>query len=700
MKEFATGHIRNVALVAHHGVGKTSLAEAMLFQAKATNRIGRIADGSTMLDHSPEEVSRQITIDLGLAQFEFLGHKINLLDTPGYADFVGDVYSALRVADSAILVLRAATGVEVGTEVVWEVLKQEKTPLLVVVNMMDKEHANFDAAVKSCHDRLGLNAVPVQIPIGEAEKFHGVVDLIENKAYTFTGKGADEKSSEVPIPAELKDKAARARATLLEEAATGDELLMEKFLGTGDLSVEEIRKGLCERVVMCDLAPVFCCSAALNLGVKEVLDEVVDVLPSPLDVHNQHAIGDNGAAGMEIKPDAGSPAAATVFKTLAEAHLGELSLIRLWSGRVEPGKDLVNTTRGRSEKLGTLYHICGKERTDCRAAAAGDIVAAVKLRETHTGDTLADKARPVKLAPPDFPLPVAAECIRAKNKGDEEKMAVGLNRLHEEDPTLSRYFEDSTKESIVQGMGDLHLEILIERMKKRFGVDVVLSKPHVPYRETIKGRAEGDYRHKKQTGGRGQFGEVHLRVAPLPRGASFEFVDEVKGGVIPHNFIPAVEKGVVSGMERGPLAGYPVVDVKTTVFFGKYHDVDSSEMAFKIAAETCFHEVILKATPILLEPYSDLDVRVPEEFLGDVMGDLSSKRGKILGTESDGHYVQIKAKVPMAETYKYATHLRAITQGRGLYQAKLSHYEEVPRELTDKVIAAAKAEREAAAAQH
>jgi len=700
VKEFATGHIRNVALVAHHGVGKTTLAEAMLFQAKATTRIGRIADGSTLLDHSPEEISRQITIDLGLAQFEFQGHKINLLDTPGYADFVGDVYSALRVADSAILVLRAATGVEVGTEVVWEVLKQEKTPLLVVVNMMDKEHANFDAAVKSCHDRLGLNAVPVQLPIGEAEKFHGVVDLIENKAYAFTGKGADEKSSEVPIPAELKDKAAKARATLLEEAATGDEQLMEKFLGSGDLSVEEIRKGLCERVVMCDLAPVFCCAAASNLGVKEVLDEVVDVLPSPLDVHPQRANGENGSAGVEIKPDAGTPAAATVFKTLAEAHLGELSLIRLWSGRLEPGKDLVNTTRGRSEKLGTLYHLCGKERTDCRGSAAGDIVAAVKLRETHTGDTLAEKARPVKLAPPDFPLPVAAECIRAKNKGDEEKMAVGLNRLHEEDPTLSRFFEESTKESIVQGMGDLHLEILVERMKKRFGVDVVLSKPHVPYRETIKGRAEGDYRHKKQTGGRGQFGEVHLRVAPLPRGARFEFVDEVKGGVIPHNFIPAVEKGVVSGMERGPIAGYPVVDVKTTVFFGKYHDVDSSEMAFKIAAETCFHEVILKATPVLLEPYSDLDVRVPEEFLGDVMGDLSSKRGKILGTESDGHYVQIKARVPMAETYKYATHLRAITQGRGLYQAKFSHYEEVPRELADKVIAAAKAEREAAAAQH
>src|ERR1043166_3198587 len=364
----------------------------MLYQAKATTRIGRIADGSTLLDHSPEEISRQMTIDLGLAQFEYQGHKINLLDTPGYADFLGDVYSALRVADAAILVLRAAAGVEVGTEVVWVVLKQEKSPLLVVVNMMDKEHANFDAAVASCHDRLGLNAIPVQLPIGEAEQFHGVVDLIENKAFTFTGKGADEKSQEVPIPAELKDKVAKARATLLEEAATGDEALMEKFLSTGDLTVEEIRKGLCERVVMCDLAPVFCCSAALNLGVKEVLDEVVDVLPSPLDVHPQHAIGENGSAGTEIKPDAAAPVAATVFKTLAEAHLGELSLIRLWSGSVAPGEDLVNTTRNPREKLGTLHQLGGKGRSDCRGAAAGDIVAPVKLRETHTGDTLADKS--------------------------------------------------------------------------------------------------------------------------------------------------------------------------------------------------------------------------------------------------------------------------------------------------------------------
>jgi len=700
VKEFATSQIRNVALVAHHGVGKTSLAEAMLFVAKANNRIGRVADGSTLLDHSPEEIQRQITIDLGLAQFEWSGHKVNLLDTPGYPDFVGDVYSALRVADSAILVLRASAGVEVGTEVVWEVLKQERTPLLVVVNMMDKEHADFGAAVESCHVRLGLNAIPVQLPIGEGEAFHGIVDLIEMKAYTFTGRGTEEQSREAAIPDELREQVDEARAQLLEEAATGDEHLMEKFLASGELTVEEIRRGLCERVVQGDLAPVFCCSAYHNLGVKEVLDEIVDVLPSPLDVPAQHGSAPEGGRDLVCNPDSKEPVAATVFKTLAEAHLGELSLIRLWSGRLESGHEVMNTARHRPEKLGTMYHLCGKERSDCRAAAAGDIVAAVKLRETHTGDTLADRGRLVVLAPPDFPAPVTAECIHSKNKGDEEKLAHGLARLHEEDPTLSKHFEESTKETLVYGMGDLHLEVLVERLRKRFHVEVGLTKPHVPYRESIRRTAQGEHRHKKQTGGRGQFAEVHLRVDPLPRGRQFEFANEVKGGVIPGQYIPAVEKGVVAGMIRGPLAGYPVVDVRVAVFFGKHHDVDSSEMAFKIAAESCFHEIVLNAEPVLLEPYDDVEVRVPEEFLGDVMGDLSSRRGRILGTETDGHYQTVRAKVPMAELYKYASHLRAITQGRGMYAARVSHYEELPRELADKVIASARAEREAGAAHH
>jgi elongation factor G len=669
----------------------------MLYLAKATTRLGRIADGTTLLDHAPDEITRQITIGLGLAQFEWSGHKINLLDTPGYADFVGDVLSGLRVVDAAILMLRANAGAEVGTEVVWEMLRQVKKPTLLVVNMMDKEHADFAGALRSVHDRLGLNAVAVQLPIGLAETFHGIVDLIENKAFTFTGKGMDEKSQEIPIPDDMKATVTEARAKLLEEAATGDEQLMEKFLSTGELSVEEIRHGLCERVVQGDLVPAFCCSAYNNHGVKEVLDEVVDILPSPLDVRPETGTNANGAGEVEIKPDLSAPAAALVFKTLSEQHLGDMSLVRLFAGTIETGKELMNTTHNRTEKLGTLYHLIGKDRVEAKKVVGGDMFGAVKLKETHTGDTLADKSRPVRLAPPAFPQPVTEECIRSKNKGDEEKMVQGLNRLREEDPTLGRFYETSTKESLVRGMGDLQLEVMVDRLKKRFGVEVLLSKPHVPYRETIRTKAQGEYRHKKQTGGRGQFGEVHLRLEPLKHGEGFRFEDQVKGGVIPNQFIPAVEKGVVAAMDRGPLAGYPVVDVMAAVFFGKHHDVDSSEMAFKIAGEMCFHQVMLEARPVLLEPIGEIRVRVPKEYLGDVMGDLSSRRGKIQGTEDDGNYQVVRAQVPMAEIYKYATHLRSLTQGRGQHGFKFSHYEEIPRELSDRVIAAAKAEKEAGA---
>jgi elongation factor G len=495
----------------------------------------------------------------------------------------------------------------------------------------------------------------------------------------------------------MKDAVAAARAQLMEEAATGDETLMNKFLDAGELSVADIRRGLCERVVQGDLAPVFCCAAYHNQGVKEVLDEVIDILPSPLDVKPQ--AGKAGANEAQVTPDPGAPVAALVFKTLSEQHLGDLSLVRMFAGRAEPGRDLVNTTRNRPEKLSTLYHLVGKERLECTGAVAGDIVAAVKLRETHTGDTLADKVRPVVLAPPDFPGTVTAECIHAKNKGDEEKMAQGLARLHEEDPTFRKQYESSTRETLVYGMGDLQLEVMVDRLKKRFGVEVVLSRPHVPYRETIKGKAQGEYRHKKQTGGRGQFGEVHLRLEPRPRGEGFQFLDEIKGGVVPNQFIPAVEKGVVAAMDRGPLAGYPVVDVAAALFFGKYHDVDSSEMAFKIAAETCFHEVMRQpeARAVLLEPVEEVVVRVPGEFLGDVMGDLSGRRGRILKTEVDGQAQMIHAEVPGAELYKYAAHLRSLTQGRGMHSAKVSHYQEVPREIAEKVIAAARAEKEAGA---
>jgi elongation factor G len=695
LKEFTTAQIRNLALVSHHGVGKTSLAEAMLFNAKATNRLGRIADGTTLLDYAADEITRQITISLTLAQFEWQGHKINLLDTPGYPDFVGDVYSALRVADSALLLVRGASGVEVGTEVVWEVLKQERTPVLVVVNMMDKEHADFGAAVASLRDRLGINAVPLQLPIGQAESFHGVVDLIENRAFTFSGKDMELKSESTAIPGDMAGAVADARAKLVEEAATGDEELMNKFFETGELTPAEIRQGLTLRVVQREVAPVFCSGAYHNQGVRELLDELVRLLPSPLDVSS--AVGRLNGAEVPCKADPAEPVAAMVFKTLSEQHLGDLSLLRIHSGHLEAGKELANTTRNRAEKAGTLYHLVGKERLECKSVVAGDIVAAVKLRETHTGDTLADKARPVVLPPPDFPAPVTSECVRPKSKGDEEKMAQGLSRLHEEDPTFSRSYEASTKESLVSGMGDLQLDVMVDRLKKRFGVEVLLQRPRVPYRETVRGTAKGEYRHKKQTGGRGQFGEVHLRVEPRKRSEGFEFLDEIKGGVVPNQFIPAVEKGVVAGMEKGPIAGYPVVDLAVALYFGKHHDVDSSEMAFKIAAETCFHQVMLEANPILLEPIEEISVRVPEEFLGDVMGDLSSRRGKILGTDADGPYQVIRALVPSAEIYKYATHLRSLTQGRGMHSARFSHYEEVPRELSEKVGAAARAEKEAGA---
>jgi elongation factor G len=697
VKDYAAKQIRNVALVAHHGVGKTSFAEAMLFLAKASNRLGRIADGTTMLDQGQNEIARQMTINLGLAQFEWEGHKVNLIDTPGYLDFVGDVNCALRVADAAILLIRANAGAEVGTEVVYEILRAKKSPILLVVNMMDKEHADFERALKSVRERLGLNAVATQLPIGQASDFKGIVDLIQNKAFLFEGAGIDAISKDAPIPADMQAAVAEARAALMEEAATGDEDLMEKFLESGDLSVEEIRKGLCERVVAGDLAPAFCCSAFDNHGVREVLEEVVDVLPSPIDVAPETGVLADGGGEVTINPDATEPFAGIVFKTISEQHLGDLSLMRVCSGTVTAGEEVQNLSRHAHERMGSMYYLIGKDRSECKKAVAGDIVAAVKLKDTHTGDMLASKQRLAKLKPIDFPHPVTAECIHAKNKGDEEKMAQGLARLHEEDPTFSRHYEESTRESLVRGMGDLQLEIMVERLKKRYGVEVELTRPHVPYRETIRGKAEDSYRHKKQSGGRGQFAEVHLRVEPRARGEGFHFGNEVKGGAIPTNFIPAVEKGVVAGLDRGPLSGSPVVDVAATVFFGKHHDVDSSEMAFKIAAETCFHSAILSARPVLLEPVEEMEVRVPEEFLGDVMGDLSSRRGKIQGTEADGNFQVIRAHVPTSEVYKYATHLRSLTQGRGMHASKFAHFEEVPRENADKVIAAAKAEKEAGA---
>ena len=696
MKDYSTSQIRNIALLSHGGAGKTSLAEAMLFCAKASNRLGRVEDGSTVLDYHADEIHRKLTINLGLAQFEWKGVKINLLDTPGYPDFVGEVCSALRAVDAAVLVLRASTGVEVGTELVWERIHAHHIPTLVVINQMDKEHADFARAVKSAHDRLGANVVPVQLPIGSAETFKGVIDLLHMKAYLTQGRGVDARDVEQEIPEDMKAAAEAARNVLIEEAASNDEELMQKFFDGTALTEEEVIHGLEKGVASGKLIPAFAASATTLIGVRDVLDDMVGLIPPP-DEHPEE-IGTKPGTEEKVArhPDVKEPFSAVVFKTMSEAHLGELSLFRVFSGSVQAGAEVLNASTGKPERIGTLYDLCGKERKEVGKVVAGDIAAAVKLKDSHTGNTLCDKAGPVVLPGVDFPRAVVAEGMRPKAKGDEEKIGSAMQKLHEEDPTLSMQVEPSTHQTLLRGMGDLHLDVAVDRLKSRFHVDVELYKPRLPYRETIKKTSQGEYRHKKQTGGRGQFGEVHLRLEPN-HGKGYEFLDEIKGGVVPNQYIPAVDKGVQEAMTHGILAGYPVVDVRAALFFGKYHDVDSSEMAFKLAAGQCFKEVAQNAGPVLLEPIEEIEVRIPEDYMGDVMGDLSSKRGKILGMEPDGHYQRVRALVPLAELYKYATHLRALTQGRGTYTMKFDHYEEVPRDQAEKIVAAARAEKEAEA---
>ncbi len=696
MKDYTTSQVRNIALFSHGGAGKTSLAEAMLFAARATNRLGRVEDGTTTLDHGPDEIHRKITISLGLAQFEWTNTKINLLDTPGYADFVGEVCSALRAVDAAVVVLRAAAGVEVGTEMMWERIHDHHIPALLVVNMMDKEHADFAKCIRSAHDRLGANVVPVQLPIGSAESFKGVIDLLHMKAYITQGRGVEAKDVEEAIPADMKDAAEKARAVLVEEAASNDEALMQKFFDGVALTEDEVIHGLEKGVASGKLIPAFAASATTMIGIRDVLDDMVGLIPPP-DEHPEEVGVKPGTEERVVRhPDDKEPFSAVVFKTVSEAHLGELSVFRVFSGSVQAGTEVLNAHTGKPERMGTLYNLIGKERKEVGRVVAGDIAAAVKLKETHTGNTLCDRGQPVLLPGVDFPQYLVTEGIRPRAKGDEEKIGVAFQRLHEEDPTVKIAVDGANKQTLIRGMGDLQLDVVVDRLKSRFHVDVELFKPRVPYRETIKRVAQGEYRHKKQTGGRGQFGEVHLRLEPN-HGKGYEFLDEIKGGVVPNQYIPAVDKGLKEAMETGVLAGYPVVDVRAALFFGKYHDVDSSEMAFKLAAIQCFKEVAEKAGPTLLEPIDEVEVRVPEDFMGDVMGDLSSKRGKILGMESQGHYQVIKALVPEAEMYKYASHLRSITQGRGTYRMKFDHYEEVPRDQSEKIVAAARAEKEAEA---
>jgi elongation factor G len=694
LKEFQPNQIRNVALASHHGTGKTSLAESILYRAKATTRHGKIEDGTTALDFTPEEVHRKITISLALAPIEWRGQKINLIDTPGYADFIGDCVAGLRAADATLFCLKGSAGVEAGTEMIWERVLERGCPVLCAVTQMEKEHASFARTVAAATERLGTRFVPVAWPIGEADKFRGVVNLASMKAMLFEKDGS---AKEAAIPAEVEADAQKARSALVDAAAEADDALLEKFLGGEELSVEEIHRGIREGIRQRSFVPALPVAAVPMLGIDFLIDSIVDLVPSPADVGPVKGTKPGTDQAVELKPEPSAPLDALVFKTSSESHAGDLSMIRVFSGTLSPGKEVWNVSAQRAEKIGQLFTIRGKDRSDAGQIPAGDIGAAVKLRETHTGQTLCDKSQPAILPGIPFPDPEHEIAILPKSKGEEEKMGSGLHKLKEEDPTLHVRVDGDLHQTILSCMGDLQVDVALEKLTRRFNVHVATEKPRIPYRETIRKSVEKQGRHKKQTGGRGQFGDVHVRFEPLKPGQGFEFVDEIVGGAVPRNYIPAVEKGIVEAMHEGVLAGYQVVDLRAALYDGSYHTVDSSELAFKLAGQIAFREGIREASPVLLEPIVEVEVRVPKEFVGAVTGDLSSKRGKILGMASETRYDVIRAHVPQAELYKYSTHLRSLTQGRASHRTKFSHYEEVPRELADRIIAQARAEKEAMA---
>lgn len=700
MKEFTPDHLRNLALIGHGGAGKTSFAEAMLFSAGSTTRLGRVEEGNTLSDYHPDEIERQISINASLLFCEWKTHKINILDTPGYTDFTGEVKASLRVADTAVVLLKAVEGAEVGTEIVWKYTAEFGNAAVFVVNKLDQENADFDRALLQAREMISHDIVPVQFPLKAGLGFDSIVDVVRMKLLKFQ-PGGNGKYTESDIPAEAAAKAQELRQGLLELIAETDETLLNKYLEQGGLSDDELRQGLRTGLRARKLFPLLCAAATQNVGVSSLLDFIIEYAPAPAERGELHGTmpGEAGESkDVVARQDPAGPPSLFVFKTVSESHVGELSYFRVCSGSVSPGLDMVNESNGKTERLAQLFVMNGKDRKEINLLAAGDIGAVVKLKDTHTNNTLSSKSFPVVYEPVQFPLPVFHAAINPKAKGDEDRMSTGLHAIHQEDPTFVFRVEGELHQTIISGQGELHLDIVVKRLKQRYNVDVDLTEPRVPYRETIKGVVkDAEYKHKKQTGGHGQYGHVHLRLEPLKRGQGFEFLDEIVGGVVPGKFIPAVEKGVVEAMKEGPLAGYPVVDLRVALHYGSYHDVDSSEMAFKIAGSQAFRKGFLEAKPVLLEPIYNIEVKVPEDAMGDVMGDISSRRGKIAGMEGAGHYQIIRAQVPAAELHKYATILRSKTGGRGVFSASMSHYEEMPREVAEKVIAAAEKAKEHAA---
>jgi elongation factor G len=691
MANFELDKIRNVAVIAHGGAGKTSLVEAMLFASGSIDRLGRVDDGTTTTDYEPEEIARKITISSSISFCTWNGFRINLVDTPGFINFLEDTRGCLRGVDGAVVIVSALSGVKAETQKIWKYASEFEIPRIVFVNKMDKENANFSRALGELEKSFGKDALPMQLPIGSGEGFKGIVDLIKMKALIFD----NGKSKESDIPSDMIPEAEEYRKNLIEKIAESDDALLEKYLEGGTLTDEEIIKGIKEGALTKRFIPVTCGSALRNTGVSQLLDSVILCLPSPSEMARISPVkGKNPKDGKEVerKPLQTEPLSAYVFKTIADPFAGRLSIFRVFSGSLKADSNILNTSTGAKERIGQVFYLLGKKQIPAQTIGAGEIGVVAKLKETFTGDTLSDESHPIVFTKVKFTDPIISYAIASKSKGDEEKVSTGLHRILEEDPTLRFQRDEETKEMLLSGMGQVHLEVTIERLKRKFGVEVLMKTPKVPYKETIKVPAKAQAKYKKQSGGRGQYGDCWLAIEPLPRGGGYEFADKIVGGVIPQQYRPAVEKGVVETMKEGVIAGYPLVDIRVALYDGSYHTVDSSEMAFKIAGSMALRKAVQDAKPVLLEPIMKVEVITPDDTLGAVIGDLNSKRGRVQGVEPQaGGNQKINAQVPMSEMLTYANQLTSLTSGRGLYSMEFSQYEELPSHLTQKIIA----EREA-----
>jgi elongation factor G len=688
MKVYDAANIRNVAVVGHSGAGKTQLISALLFDAGMANRLGRVDEGTTVTDFDEEEIARKHTLTASLAFAEWNKQKINLIDTPGMSNFLSDSRAAMGVVDGALVVVDAVSGVEVQTEKVWEFANDIALPRFVVLNRIDRERASLERSLESLQASFGRAVIPIQLPIGEEKAFRGVVDLVSMKAFTFATDGSG-KMTEGAIPGDVNDRAAAAREALVEMVAEADDALMEKFFEAGTLTQEELVSGLQKAIRAARIFPLVCTSGSLNVGIQPLADDILAYLPSPAD---RPVKGKGPKTGEETTREVtdGGPYAAFVWKTVADPFAGRITMFRVMLGTLKADSTVHNATRGTQERLGHLLLLQGKTQVEVPEIKAGDLGAVAKLKDTLTGDTIAEKDQFV-FTPMKFPEPVLSYAVEPKSRGDEEKISGSLQRLQEEDPTIRSSRDPQTKELLLSGQGQLHIEVTVAKMKRRFGVEVNLKPPKIPYRETITASTEAQGRHKKQTGGHGQFGDCTIKMEPLPRGADFEFVDDIFGGSIPQQFRPAVEKGIQEARLRGYLAGYPVVDFRVTLVDGKFHQVDSNELSFKMAGRIAFKEAMAHARPTILEPIMNVEVYAPSDFAGDLMGDLNGRRGRISGMDTRGGMTVIKAQVPMAEMLTYEQQLTSATGGRGSYHMEYSHYEEAPAQIQQKIIAAAKA---------